>query len=105
MTKFQEKICKIVKKIPRGKVSTYARVARAAGSPGAARAVGNAMKKNDRPYYKVGSKGIPCHRVVKSDGSLGGFSGGLKRKIELLEREGVEIRGSKIADFKRILVI
>jgi len=86
MTKdFTQKVLAVVAKIPRGKVMSYGEVAAAAGSPGAARAVGTIMKHNDNPK-------IPCHRVIKSDGSLGGYNGlqGIKRK--LLLREGVNLR-------------
>ena len=81
---FTQKVLAVVAKIPRGKVMSYGEVAAAAGSPGAARAVGTIMKHNDDPS-------IPCHRVIKSDGSLGGYNGlqGVKRK--LLLKEGVKL--------------
>ena len=59
------------------------------------RAVGNAMNKN--PYAPQ----VPCHRVVCSDGSLGGFASGLKRKIEILKSEGVEVKNNMIVDFEK----
>lgn len=72
----------VVAKIPRGKVLTYKQVAAKAGSPGAARAVGNLMKKNYNPK-------IPCHRVIRSDGRPCGYNrGGPARKLELLREEG-----------------
>ncbi|PKN33516.1 MAG: hypothetical protein CVU61_13035 [Deltaproteobacteria bacterium HGW-Deltaproteobacteria-19] len=74
-------------RIPRGKVRTYGSLAAAAGRPGAARAVGSAMASNPFPLA------IPCHRVVRSDGSLGGFGGGLALKRALLEREGILFDG------------
>lgn len=79
---FQEKVYKVVKKIPKGKVLTYAEVARRAGSrPGGARAVGSILKKNYDPK-------IPCHRVIRSDGLIGEYNRGKKKKLELLKREG-----------------
>ncbi len=74
---------KVVSKIPQGKTMSYAEVARAAGSPKAYRAVGNIMHNNPDPAR------VPCHRVVKSDGSAGGFASGTKKKIALLKKEGV----------------
>jgi O-6-methylguanine DNA methyltransferase len=68
---------------------TYAQVAAKAGSPRASRAVGNIMKQN---YDKE----IPCHRVVRTDGGMGGYNrGGEGKKLEILKKEGVKIRGSK----------
>jgi len=81
MTDFTIKVLKVVKKIPKGKTMTYKEVAIAAGSPGAARAVGNIMKKN-------WDESIACHRVTKSDGSVGGYNrGGSKTKSKLLRSE------------------
>jgi methylated-DNA-[protein]-cysteine S-methyltransferase len=82
LTTFQKKVLKAVLDIPKGKVRSYAWVARRAGSPLACRAVGQALKKN--PY----APGVPCHRVVSSNGSIGGYSGGLKKKRALLRKEG-----------------
>jgi methylated-DNA-[protein]-cysteine S-methyltransferase len=70
-------------KIPHGRVTTYGELAASLGVPGGARAVGNAMAGNPFPLV------IPCHRVVRSDGSLGGFGGGLSMKKALLAKEGV----------------
>jgi O-6-methylguanine DNA methyltransferase len=81
---FTEKVLRIVAKIPRGKVMTYGEVAAAAGSPGAARAVGNIMKSNQ-------DSDIPCHRVIKAGGLLGGYNGLQGRKRELLLKEGVRL--------------
>ncbi|MEF3691744.1 MAG: MGMT family protein [Candidatus Moraniibacteriota bacterium] len=77
---FQEKIFKIVKKIPRGKTLTYQEVARRAGSPKAFRAVGNILNKNYDPT-------IPCHRVIRSDGKIGGYNRGKNLKIKILQKE------------------
>ncbi|MEM3031066.1 MAG: MGMT family protein [Candidatus Micrarchaeia archaeon] len=71
-------------KIPKGKTASYAEIAKRVGRPKAARAVGNALAKNPFPLL------IPCHRVIRSDGSAGGYSrkGGSAKKKKLLEREG-----------------
>ncbi len=79
---FTEKVYAVVAKIPRGKTMTYGEVARRAGRPGAARAVGNIMHNNPD------TKKVPCHRVVRADGTPGGYAWGIKRKITLLRREG-----------------
>tara|TARA_Y100001970_G_C13944690_1_gene704992 strand:- start:537 stop:812 length:276 start_codon:yes stop_codon:yes gene_type:complete len=83
-TKFQIKVWKYLRKIPKGKVKTYKEVAIAINRPKSSRAVGNACGKN--PY----SPKVPCHRVIRSDGRLGGYSapGGLKAKKKLLKNEG-----------------
>lgn len=89
MQGFNEKAWKIVSKVPRGKVTTYKAVAEKLGSK-AYRAVGNAMNKN--PYAPK----VPCHRVVKSNGEVGGFASGTKKKIQMLKKEGIEIKNNKI---------
>ncbi len=94
MKSFKEKVYTVASRIPRGKVSTYAAVARAIGRPRAARAVGNALNKN--PH----APRVPCHRVVSSNGSLGGYATGVKNKIKLLKKEGIEIKKGKI-DLRR----
>ena len=83
-TKFQLQVWNYLKKIPKGSVKTYKQVAIAINKPKSARAVANACAKN--PY----APNIPCHRVIRSDGSLGGFSapGGIKVKKKLLKKEG-----------------
>jgi O-6-methylguanine DNA methyltransferase len=78
---FSERVLKIVTLIPRGKTLSYKKVAVLAGSPNACRAVGNILNKNYRHQ-------IPCHRVIRSDGSPGGYNRGEKRKIKLLKKEG-----------------
>ena len=84
-TKFQLKVWAYLRKIPRGSVKTYSQVAKDIGKPLAIRAVANAIGKN--PYAPK----IPCHRVIRSDGSLGGYSGkgGVKTKRFLLQKEGI----------------
>ena len=87
-TRFQIKVWNYLKKIPRGKVKTYLEVAKAIGKPKAFRAVANAVGKNPYPPK------IPCHRVIRSDGTLGGYSGkgGILKKKQLLKLEKVFIR-------------
>ena len=80
---FQKKVLLLERQIPYGRVSTYGRLAHKLGHPGAARAIGTALARNPFPII------IPCHRTIRSDGSLGGFGGGLKLKRQLLELEGV----------------
>ena len=94
---FSSDVYEVCKRIPAGRVSTYGEIARALGTK-AYRAVGNALNKN--PYAPV----VPCHRVVSSDGSLGGFAGGSKKKIALLKKEGVEVKDDKIVDFSRVFI-
>lgn len=89
MTTFQKKVYKALRKIPRGKIITYKKLAELIGYPKAFRAVGNALNKN--PDIKH----IPCHRVIKSDGSIGGYRRGTKKKLSLLEEEGVIIQKGK----------
>ena len=86
-TKFQLQVWKYLKKIPRGSVKTYKQVAIAINKPKSARAVANACAKN--PYAPK----IPCHRVIRSDGGLGGYSGsgGVNQKLKLLRSEKVDI--------------
>ena len=87
-TKFQLKVWNYLKKIPKGKVKTYLEVAKAIGKPRAFRAVANAVGKN--PYPPL----IPCHRVIRSDGSLGGYSGkgGINEKRRLLFLEKANLK-------------
>ena len=86
-TKFQLKVWSYLRKIPRGSVKTYSQVANGIGKPLAVRAVANAIGKNPYPQK------IPCHRVIRSDGSLGGYSGkgGIKTKKILLKKEGIKL--------------
>ena len=84
-----------VKNIPKGRVATYEQIARRAGIPRGARAVGNALNNNI-------FSDVPCHRVVRGDGAVGGYAGGSARKINMLIREGVDIKNGhiKLADFE-----
>lgn len=87
LTNFQRTVLRAVMKVPRGEVITYGALARVIGRPKAARAVGRALGSNPIPII------IPCHRVLASDGSLGGYSGrgGVRTKAELLRLEGVTL--------------
>jgi methylated-DNA-[protein]-cysteine S-methyltransferase len=85
--------------VPQGKVTTYSQLAKLIGHPNAYRAVGSAMNKN--PFAPE----VPCHRVVKSNGEIGGFADDLRIKIELLKSEGVETIDGKITNFKKCLYI
>ena len=82
LTPFQKRVLKAVLKIPRGEVRSYAWVARMAGNPKASRAAGQALKRN--PY----APHVPCHRVIASGGSIGGYSRGVREKKRLLTKEG-----------------
>jgi methylated-DNA-[protein]-cysteine S-methyltransferase len=86
-TSFQLRTWRYLMKIPKGTVKTYSQVAKDIGKPLAVRAVANAIGKN--PYPRT----IPCHRVIRSDGSLGGYSGkgGIKTKKFLLKTEGITL--------------
>ncbi len=94
--KFQQKVWKLMKKIPKGKVTTYKILAEKLNTK-AYRAVGNACHNN--PYAPQ----VPCHRVINTNEKVGGFATGTKNKIELLEKEGIKIKDNKIIDFKKVL--
>lgn len=80
---FKQKVLGVVRKIPKGKTLTYKKVASLAGSPEAYRAVGNILNKNYNPQ-------IPRHRVIRSDGKLGGYNRGMKLKMEKLKKEKIK---------------
>lgn len=92
----QERVYHELLKVKSGEVITYAELARAAGIPGAQRAVGSMMAKNPWPGI------VPCHRVVRADGSIGMYAHGSHIKANMLKREGIKIRGNKIVDFESI---
>jgi methylated-DNA-[protein]-cysteine S-methyltransferase len=96
ISKFAEDCYKLLKQIPKGKVTTYKIIAEKLGRK-SYRAVGKVVGAN--PNIPI----IPCHRVVKSDGGLGGYALGIEKKIELLEREGVEVVDGKIVNFKKLI--
>jgi len=79
---FKDKVFSVVRKIPKGKVLTYKEVAKLACSPKAFRAVGNILNTNYDPK-------IPCHRVIRSDGGMGGYNRGVSNKIKILKKEKV----------------
>lgn len=93
---FQEKVWKLLEKVPKGRVTTYKIIAEKLGTR-AYRAVGTACHNN--PYTTKAA----CHRVITSNGRIGGFRTGVKEKIELLEKEGIEIENNKVKDFEKIL--
>ncbi len=93
---FNQKVWALTARVPEGKVVRYGDIARALNC-NAYRAVGNALNKN--PY----APGVPCHRVVGSDGSLTGFAGGLEKKRSLLRREGLMLGSTGKVDLKAAL--
>jgi len=90
-TRFQRKVLEAARRIPFGKVVSYGQLARTLGKPKAFRAVGHALAMNPIPI------GIPCHRIIASDGSLGGYTGGLEIKKKLLQIESSMARAKKTA--------
>lgn len=93
---FSERCYSLLRRVPKGKVTTYKALAHTLGTK-AYRAVGTAMNKN--PYAPE----VPCHRVVKSNGEVGGFAHGTKKKIEMLKNEGVPIKDGRIENFEKYL--
>lgn len=97
---FTKKVLEIVAQIPRGSLMTYSQVAKAAGSSKAYRAVGSILNRNYRekewqlPLEEI--EPVPCHRVIRSDGHIGGYARGDKDKIRLLELEGHVINNGRI---------
>ena len=101
ITPFEQRVYDALKQVPKGRVTTYADLARAVGC-GSARAIGQALKRN--PY----SPEVPCHRVIRSDFGLGGFQGrtcgpALRRKIRLLRDEDVLFRYGRLVDPARLI--
>ena len=92
---FAKKVYAVVRNIPKGKVMSYGAVARRAGFPGAARAVGNVMS--------LPGQSAPFHRVVCADGTIGGFGWGERQKAALLLREGVHYKDGRIVDKKQLI--
>ncbi|MCX6666866.1 MAG: MGMT family protein [Euryarchaeota archaeon] len=86
----------LVRQIPAGRVSTYGAVAKALGNKGYARAVGKYMNKNPD------ADTMPCFKIVKSDGSLGGFGLGINDKIRRLKKDGIEVKDGKIVNFENV---
>ena len=96
-TTFERTVLVATFKIPKGKVSTYKRIADKIGKPRAHRAVANALHKN--PLYPI----VPCHRVVRSDGRFGGEKKAAQSRMRLVKEEGVPIENSKVVLSKQIL--
>jgi len=94
--KLEEKVYKKLLEVPRGMVTTYGELAKAVGIKNGQRVIGRIMNKN--PYPVI----VPCHRVIKSDGKIGGYAWGEKIKISMLSKEGVKIKNGKIVDLKMI---
>jgi len=109
VTDFQMNVYDACSRIPKGRVSTYKELAKALNSKGY-RAVGSALNKNPFSYCRSirGSSSatqinlVPCHRVVSSDGSLGGFAFGVSKKTNLLKKEGISVKANKIVDFDNV---
>lgn len=85
----------ILIQIPEGKVTTYGDIAKALGHPRASRQIGRILNKNPSPIF------VPCHRVIMSDGSIGGYAFGKARKKELLKKEGLCFNGDNTIDFAK----
>lgn len=94
MTPFESRVLRLVSRIPVGRVATYGDIARLAGRPGAARAVGNIMRRADRP-------GLPYHRVIGAGGALGGYSI-LPLKRSLLAAEGLTVTARRVVNFTQV---
>jgi len=86
----------LVRQIPKGRISTYGAVAKALGNKGYARAVGKYMNQNPN------ADTMPCFKIVKSDGSLGGFGLGIEDKIRRLNNDGIQVKDGKIVNFKKV---
>ena len=95
MTTFAERVLAVVRRIPIGRVATYGEIARRAGRPGAARAVGNIMRDCRRAD-------VPCHRVIAAGGRLGGYGGNDALKRALLVAEGILVAGGRVREFDRV---
>lgn len=92
-----KKIYKKLLEVPEGKITTYGELAKAVGFTNGQRAVGKIMNKN--PYPVI----IPCHRVVRADGKVGGYAYGKEIKTSMLKKEGIKIKDGKIIDWKNTI--
>lgn len=92
-----EKVYKKLLEVPEGMITTYSELAKSVGLKNGQRAIGKIMNKN--PYPVI----VPCHRVVKADGSVGGYAFGNEIKINMLSKEGLEIANGKIRNFENKL--
>lgn len=93
---FSDECYRLLRRVPKGRITTYKELAQAMGTK-AYRAVGNAMNRN--PY----APSVPCHRVVASDGSIGGFARGTSEKIRMLKKEGISVKNGKVVNMSRHL--
>ena len=93
---FNQQCYKLLSQIPKGKISTYKEIAKALNTK-AYRAVGTAMAKNPNIIN------TPCHRIIRSNGSVGGYVLGINKKINLLKKEGITINCEKVVDYKLII--
>ena len=94
--KIRQIVYEMLTQIPEGRVSTYGELAKQLGDLRAARAVGTILNRNPTPII------VPCHRIVHSDGTLGGYRPGVEKKIMLLNREGIEIENGKVQEFDKV---
>jgi O-6-methylguanine DNA methyltransferase len=94
-TAFKRKVLAVVRRVPVGRVTTYGTVARLAGKPRAARAVGNIMREAAAP-------GLPYHRIIAAGGALGGYGGNTHLKRSLLIAEGLVVSGQRVRNFDRV---
>lgn len=95
--KLEEKVYKKLLEVPKGKVTTYRELAKAIGLKNGQRVIGRIMNKN--PYPVI----VPCHRVIKSDGKIGGYAWGEKVKAKMLSNEGIKIKNGKILDVEKTI--
>jgi methylated-DNA-[protein]-cysteine S-methyltransferase len=93
--KLEEKVYKKLLEVPKGKITTYGELAKAIGLKNGQRVIGKIMNKN--PYPVI----VPCHRVIKSDGKIGGYAWGEKVKAKMLSNEGMKIKNGKILDVEK----
>jgi methylated-DNA-[protein]-cysteine S-methyltransferase len=93
--KLDQKIYKKLLEVPKGKITTYKEIAKAVGLDNGQRIIGRIMNKNPYPII------IPCHRVIKSDGKIGGYAWGQKVKTRMLSNEGIKIKKGKILDLEK----
>ena len=95
--KIEEKVYKKLLQVPSGKITTYGELSRLVGLKNGQRIIGHIMKKNPFPVI------VPCHRVIKSNGSIGGYTFGIERKKNMLKKEGIHIKKNKIVNFEKTL--
>lgn len=90
-----EDVYSILTRIPEGQVTTYGDIARTLGHPKSSRAIGRILNQNPNPIV------VPCHRVVMSDGRIGGYADGQEKKMELLAKEGLAFKSGRVEDFEK----